>query len=36
MNLFIVRNGKIVTPGVSQDILEGITRDSVIQLAKYL
>ncbi|MGE4443908.1 MAG: branched-chain amino acid transaminase [Candidatus Altimarinota bacterium] len=36
MNIFIVRNGKIITPGVNQDILEGITRDSVIQLAKSL
>tara|TARA_Y100001968_G_scaffold321240_1_gene355345 strand:- start:4403 stop:5317 length:915 start_codon:yes stop_codon:yes gene_type:complete len=34
MNLFIVRNGELVTPGVDQDILEGITRDSVIKLAK--
>lgn len=36
MNIFIVRNGKIITPGVNQDILEWITRDSVIKLAKYL
>jgi len=34
MNLFIVRNGDLITPGVDQDILEGITRDSVIELAK--
>ena len=34
MNLFIVRNGDLITPGVDQDILEGITRDSVIDLAK--
>ena len=34
MNLFIARNGELITPGVDQDILEGITRDSVIELAK--
>jgi branched-chain amino acid aminotransferase len=34
MNLFVVRNGKIFTPGVDQDILEGITRDSIIQIAR--
>ena len=36
MNIFIVRNGKIFTPGVEQDILEGITRDSIIQVARDL
>jgi branched-chain amino acid aminotransferase len=36
MNIFIVRDGKIITPGSEQDILEGITRDSVITLAKNL
>ena len=34
MKLFIVRNGDLITPGVDQDILEGITRASVIELAK--
>ena len=34
MNLFIVRDGTLITPGVDQDILEGITRASVIELAK--
>ena len=34
MNIFIVRNGDLITPGVDQDILEGITRNSVIELAK--
>jgi branched-chain amino acid aminotransferase len=29
-----VRDGVLVTPGVADDILEGITRRSVIQLAK--
>ena len=33
MNLFLVRDGALVTPGVDQDILEGITRASVIELA---
>jgi len=34
MNLFIVRDGMLITPGVDQDILEGITRASVIELAR--
>ncbi|NEP47754.1 MAG: branched-chain amino acid transaminase [Moorea sp. SIO3C2] len=34
MNIFIVRNGQLITPGFDQDILEGITRDSVLTLAK--
>ena len=34
MNLFIVRNGNLITPGVDQDILEGITRESVIKIAR--
>ena len=34
MNIFIVRNGKLITPGVEQDILEGITRDSVMTIAR--
>lgn len=33
-NVFIVRNGSLITPGTSSDLLEGITRDSVIQIAK--
>ena len=36
MNLFIVRDGELITPGVDQDILEGITRASVMELAKSL
>ncbi len=36
MNVFIVRNGKLITPGSDQDILEGITRDSIVTLAKHL
>jgi len=33
-NLFIVRAGRLITPAVSDNILEGITRDSVMQLAR--
>lgn len=32
-NLFMVRGGKLVTPPVTADILEGITRQLVMQLA---
>jgi len=34
MNLFMVKDGVLVTPGADQDILEGITRKSVLQIAK--
>ena len=33
-NLFMVRDGALVTPPVTADILEGITRDSVMTLAR--
>jgi branched-chain amino acid aminotransferase len=33
-NLFIVREGKLITPAVSDDILEGITRTALMQLAR--
>lgn len=36
MNIFFVINDTIITPPTSGTILEGITRDSVIQLAKDL
>lgn len=36
MNLFIVRDGRLITPGVDQDILEGITRSSVLEIANKL
>jgi branched-chain amino acid aminotransferase len=32
-NLFMVRDGVVVTPPVYDDILEGITRKAMIQLA---
>jgi branched-chain amino acid aminotransferase len=35
-NLFMVRDGKIITPPFSSSILPGITRDSVITLASEL
>ena len=34
MNLFIVRDGVLITPSVDQDILEGITRASILELAR--
>lgn len=33
-NVFMVRHGKLITPGLSEGILEGITRDTVIELAR--
>lgn len=36
MNIFLVRNGQIFTPANDQDILEGITRDSILTIAKDL
>jgi branched-chain amino acid aminotransferase len=35
-NLFIVRDGKIITPPVTDNILEGITRKTVMTLAQDL
>ncbi len=34
MNFFMVRDGVLVTPPVTENILEGITRRSVIELAR--
>jgi branched-chain amino acid aminotransferase len=34
MNLFVVIGGKLLTPPLSDSILAGVTRDSVIQLAR--
>lgn len=36
MNLFLVRNGKLITPPVCDNILEGITRNTVLQFAQEL
>ncbi len=36
MNVFMVRHGQLITPGYEQDILEGITRDSILTLARDL
>jgi branched-chain amino acid aminotransferase len=33
-NLFLVRKGHLITPDVSQGILEGITRDTLISIAR--
>ena len=33
-NLFIVREGKLITPPVTENILEGITRDTIMQVAR--
>ncbi len=33
-NRFIVRDGKLITPSVTDDILEGITRHALMQLAR--
>lgn len=35
-NLFIVKNGVVITPGKTSDILEGITRNSIVSIAKSL
>lgn len=35
-NLFLVKKGKLLTPDLSSSILEGITRDTVITLAREL
>lgn len=35
-NIFLVRNGKLSTPGASSDLLEGINRRTVLELASDL
>jgi branched-chain amino acid aminotransferase len=35
-NIFIVRGSKLITPGASADLLEGITRDSILCIARDL
>ena len=32
-NFFMARNGRLITPAVNSDILEGITRDTILRLA---
>jgi branched-chain amino acid aminotransferase len=33
-NIFLLRNGKLSTPALSEDILEGITRNALIQMVR--
>ena len=35
-NLFMVRDGVLITPPVSEDILEGITRAGIMEIATFL
>ena len=35
-NLFMIRDGILITPSVSEDILEGITRAGIIEIAAHL
>jgi branched-chain amino acid aminotransferase len=35
-NIFVVRDGKIITPPLGASVLPGITRDTVVQLAQEL
>ncbi|MEM4296378.1 MAG: branched-chain amino acid transaminase [Candidatus Anstonellales archaeon] len=35
-NIFIVKNEKLFTPPLDEDLLEGITRDSIIKLAEHM
>lgn len=35
-NVFMVRDGRLITPDSSTDILEGITRDSILKIAESL
>lgn len=35
-NIFIVRDGVLITPAETDDILEGITRRSILEIAKFL
>jgi branched-chain amino acid aminotransferase len=36
MNIFLVKDGVLITPDKNQDILEGITRDSILKIARKL
>jgi len=33
-NIFLVINGELITPAVTENILQGITRDTIIELAR--
>jgi len=33
-NIFMVRKGKLITPPTTENVLEGITRDSIMELAQ--
>jgi branched-chain amino acid aminotransferase len=33
-NIFMVRKGKLITPPVTENVLEAITRDSIVELAQ--
>ena len=33
-NLFMIRKGRLITPPVTDNVLEGITRDSIMELAR--
>jgi len=35
-NIFVIKNNAITTPPISDDVLKGITRDTIIQLCKDL
>lgn len=35
-NIFIIRDGKLLTPSAATDLLEGLTRDTIFKLAKDL
>jgi branched-chain amino acid aminotransferase len=35
MNVFLVRDGRLVTPRVTDSILEGITRSTIIEIARW-
>jgi len=34
MNIFMIRNGEMITPPITENILEGITRRTVMELAR--
>jgi branched-chain amino acid aminotransferase len=33
-NLFMIRKGRLITPPITDNVLEGITRDSIMELAR--